>query len=73
MTVIIKYHGMGGATGLDSITFFQIPSLKKKKFFLISPLNFAYFVFILHSRFKNKRSLRSNVDRSTDKMTTVTP
>ena len=61
---------------LSSVAFFsKIKPKEEKVVFKISPLNVAYFDLVLHSRFKTKRSLRSDVDRSinrsTDKMTTV--
>ena len=40
--------------------------LEPMKVVIISPCNGAYFDLALHSKFKTKRSLRSDVDRSTD-------
>ena len=68
MTMFAKCHPMGGAlgvaTGLDSVAFSPKPSGKKKKCFLISPYNVTYFDLVLNSRFKTKRSLRSDVNQS---------
>ena len=72
VTVFTKYHWMGMALGMtagpDSVVFFSKTKPKVEKvYFLISPKHVAYFDFVLHSRFKTKRSLRSGVDRSTDR------
>ena len=78
-----KYHWMGGAlgiaTGPNSVAFFLKTKPKEEKVFFYFPQNVAYFDLVLHSRFKTKRSLRSDIDRQinrqnnrlTDKMTTV--
>jgi len=48
---------------LSSVTFFLENQAKRRK------SNFAYFDLVLHSRFKTKRPLRYDVDRSTDRTT----
>ena len=58
------------AHSLSSVAFFL--ELKEEKVVFYFPLNVTYFDLVLQSRFKTKLSLRSNVDRLTDKMTTVT-
>ena len=66
-----------GFGGPDSVTFFLKPSRKKIKYLFLFPLKMSpTLILYFHSRIKTKRSLRSDVDRSTDrltdKMTTVT-
>ena len=56
---------LGVVTGPDSVVFFFSKTKRKEeKLFFYFP---AYFYLVLHSRFKTKRSLRSDVDRSTDR------
>ena len=63
-----KYDRMGGtlgvAAGLDSVAFFSKTKPKEEKVFFFIPPD-----LVLHSRYKNKRSLRSDVDRSNDRQT----
>ena len=60
---------MGGALGsLGSVTFFSKIKLKVEKAATYLPL-VAYFDLVLHSSFKTKRSLRSDDDRDTDRLT----
>ena len=60
-------RALGMATGPDSVAVFLITKPKEDKVFFFFLLNVAYFDLVLHSRFKTKRSLRSDVDRSTDR------
>jgi len=59
---------------LSSVAFFSLENQAKrrKSFFNFPFKNVVNFDLVLHSRFKTKQSLRSDVDRTTDKMTTVT-
>ena len=54
---------------LNSVAFFSKIKPKEEKVVFLFPLKVAYFDFVLHSRFKTKRSLRSDTDRSIDKST----
>ena len=62
---------LGVAASLDSVTFFQVKTKPKEEKLLLFcfPLKLAYFDFVLPLGFKTKRSLRSDVDRSTDRST----
>ena len=80
VTVFTKYHWMGGALGMaagsDSVISFSKIKPKEEKGGVLYFPYVAYFDLVLHSRFKTKRLLRSDIDKSTDKstdkMTTVT-
>ena len=67
---------VGGALGMapqsEFSRFFLENQAERRKSGLLFPLKVPTLFFVLHSRLKTKRSLRFEVDRLTDKMTTVT-
>ena len=65
-----KYHWVGEALGRDSIVWVQSLFFSNQAKIRQSgqSLSVAYLDLVLHLRFKTKRSLRSDADRSTDKV-----